>query len=389
MRLKLFASGFRPTFLAAGIAAVVLLPLWVLMWGFGWSLSSAWPPTMWHAHEMVFGFIAAAIAGFLLTAVPSWTEQRGFAGLPVVLVVSLWVAARVLIATSAQWPAIVVAAVDVAFLITLAALVAPPLLRSQNRNTPLLLVLILLAACNAASHWALAHRDADGAYHAILIGIDITLLLVTVIGGRIVPAFTANALRSSGARVQLRAWRWITPAAITSMVAVGFVDLFWPNSSLSGVVAGVAGVTQALRMLQWRSVATWRQPIVWILHLGYAWLPAGLTLKCLALLTGIAISAFWLHALTIGVLATMIMAVMTRASLGHTGRALVVDPAMGLGYLLLLAAGLVRVFGLGVLGLPYPFVIVISACCWTAAFGIFLVIYVPILCSARADGKPG
>jgi uncharacterized protein involved in response to NO len=128
---------------------------------------------------------------------------------------------------------------------------------------------------------------------------------------------------------------------------------------------------------------------VWILHLGYAWLPAGLTLKCLALLTGIAISAFWLHALTIGVLATMIMAVMTRASLGHTGRALVVDPAMGLGYLLLLAAGLVRVFGLGVLGLPYPFVIVISACCWTAAFGIFLVIYVPILCSARADGKPG
>src|SRR5262245_4965116 len=212
MQSRLFASGFRPTFLAAGVAAAVLLRMWVLMWGFGWSLWSTWPPTMWHAHEMVFGFIAAAIAGFLLTAVPSWTGQRGFAGLPLVLVVSLWLAARVLIATSTQWPAIIVAAVDVAFLITLAALVAPSLLRAQDRNTPLLLVLVVLAACNAASHWAVAHRDAGEAYHAILIGIDITLLLGTVIGGRIVPAFTASALRSSGMPVQMRAWRWATPA---------------------------------------------------------------------------------------------------------------------------------------------------------------------------------
>lgn len=389
MQSRLFASGFRPTFLAAGVTAVVLVPTWVLIWGFGWSVPSAWPPTLWHAHEMVFGFIAAAVAGFLLTAVPSWTGQRGFAGWPLVLLVSLWLAARILIATSAAWPAALVGTVDVAFLIALAALVAPPLLRSQNRNTPLLLVLIALALCNAASHWALARRDAGAAHHAILMGIDITLLLVTVIGGRILPAFTANAFRSTGVNAQIRAWPWITPAAIASMVAVGIVDLFWLDSAFAGVVAGVAAMTQAVRMLQWRSLATLRQPIVWILHLGYAWLPAGLALKCLALLTGLAISAFWLHALTIGVLATMIMAVMTRASLGHTGRALVADPAMVLGYLLLLAAGLVRVFGLGVLGLPYPFVIVISACCWTAAFGIFLAVYAPILWSARADGKPG
>jgi uncharacterized protein involved in response to NO len=389
MQSGLFASGFRPTFLAAGMAAVVLVPLWVLVWGFGWPLSTGWPPTMWHAHEMVFGFVAASIAGFLLTAVPSWTGQRGFAGWPLVVLMALWVAGRVLVATAARWPAILVGSVDVAFLIALAALVAPPLLRSRNRNTPLLAVLALLAASNAVSHWALAHRDAGFAYHAILVGIDITLVLVTVIGGRIVPAFTANALRSGGIPGAVRAWPWITPAAVALMVAVTITDIVVVNSPLSGIVAGVAALIQAVRMLQWRSFATRRQPIVWILHLAYAWLPVGLALKSIALVQGAAFSAFWLHALTIGVLATMIMAVMTRASLGHTGRALVVDPTVAVGYLLLLAAGVVRVFGLGVPGLPYPAVVVISAGFWTAAFGVFLVNYAPILWSARADGKPG
>lgn len=389
MQSRLFASGFRPTFLAAGLAAVVLVPLWVLVWGFGWSLASGWPPTMWHAHEMVFGFVSASIAGFLLTAVPSWTGQRGFAGWPLILLMLLWVAGRVLIATAARWPAMLVGSVDVAFLIALAALVAPPLLRSKNRNTPLLAVLAVLAVSNAVSHWALSHHDAGFAYHAILIGIDITLLLITVIGGRILPAFTANALRSSAIPVAVRAWPWTTPTAVILMIGVILTDVVALNSPVSGIVAGMAAVVQAVRMLQWRSLATRRQPIVWILHLAYAWLPAGLALKCIAVLQGAAFSAFWLHALTIGVLATMIMAVMTRASLGHTGRPLVVDPTVAVGYVLLLCAGVVRVFGLGMLGLPYPAVVVISAGFWTAAFGVFLVNYAPILWSARADGKPG
>lgn len=389
MQSRLFASGFRPTFLAAGLAAVVLVPVWVLVWGFGWSLASGWPPTMWHAHEMVFGFVSASIAGFLLTAVPSWTGQRGFAGWPLILLMLLWVAGRVLIATAARWPAMLVGSVDVAFLIALAALVAPPLLRSKNRNTPLLAVLAVLAVSNAVSHWALSHHDAGFAYHAILIGIDITLLLITVIGGRILPAFTANALRSSAIPVAVRAWPWTTPTAVILMIGVILTDVVALNSPVSGIVAGMAAVVQAVRMLQWRSLATRRQPIVWILHLAYAWLPAGLALKCIAVLQGAAFSAFWLHALTIGVLATMIMAVMTRASLGHTGRPLVVDPTVAVGYVLLLCAGVVRVFGLGMLGLPYPAVVVISAGFWTAAFGVFLVNYAPILWSARADGKPG
>ena len=173
------------------------------------------------------------------------------------------------------------------------------------------------------------------------------------------------------------------------MLAVVIADWLWPDSRAAGVAAGVAAVINAVRMVQWRSLATWRQPIVWILHLAYLWLPVGLALKCLAEFSGLAVAAFWLHSLTMGVLATMIMAVMTRASLGHTGRALVVDPAIAFGYMLLAAAALVRVFGLSALGLPYPFIIVISACCWTAAFALFLAIYAPILWSPRVDGKPG
>jgi uncharacterized protein involved in response to NO len=389
MHLRPFASGFRPMFLASGVAAVVLIPIWTLEWGFGQSLQTAWPPTMWHAHEMLFGFVAAAIAGFLLTAVPSWTGQRGFAGTPLVVLSSLWLGARILIATSQHWPAVFVASVDVAFLVTVALLVAPPLLRSKNRNTPLLAVLALLVSCNAAFHWALAHSDSVMAYHCILLGIDIALLLVTVIGGRILPAFTANALRAAGIESSMRAWPGVSAAAIVLMAGIAVVDLFWLDSRAAGVLAGAAAVVQGIRMLQWRSMATLRQPIVWVLHLGYAWLPVGLALKCAALLSGVAFSAFWLHALTVGVLATMVLGVMTRAALGHTGRPLAVDPVVALGYLFLLAAGLIRVFGLAVLGLAYPLVIAFSAICWTAAFVIFLFVYAPILLSARADGKPG
>lgn len=389
MQPRIFANGFRAAFLASAAAATVLVPLWVLIWGFGWSLSTTWPPTMWHAHEMLFGFITAAIAGFLLTAVPSWTGTRGFGGPPVMILSAIWFAGRVLIATSAHWPALLVATVDVGFIVAVGALVAPPLLRANNRNTPLLLVLTSLAACNAVAHWAIGHYNPGMARHAILIGIDISLLLVTVIGGRIVPAFTANALRADGGSAGLITLPFINPAAILSVLAVVITDLLWPDGRVAGLAAGVAALINGIRMFQWRSFATWRQPIVWILHLGYVWLPIGLALKFLAAFSGLALSAFWLHSLTVGVLATMIMAVMTRASLGHTGRPLRVDPAIAFGYLLLLAAALVRVFGLGVLGLPYPVVIVISACCWTAAFAIFLLIYTPILWSPRVDGKPG
>jgi uncharacterized protein involved in response to NO len=389
MKTSLFAYGFRPHFLLAGIAGLLLVPLWASSYVFGTPLGTAWPPTLWHAHEMLFGFVASAIAGFLLTAVPSWTGQKGFAGRPLVLLAALWIAARIAIASSDGWPAWLVTALDLAFLPALTLLVARPLLHERNRNTPLLLVLALLWACNVLFHLALARHDPPLASRALLLGIDIVLVLTTVIGGRIIPAFTNASFRQRGVPYTVASRPLLTIVAVASMVLVAVGDAVWPDSAVAGALAGIAALAQAARLLQWGTLRTLRQPIVWVLHLGYAWMPVGLALKAAALLQGPAISAFWLHALTVGTLATLILAVMTRASLGHTGRPLVVDPLVTLSYVLLSAAGVVRVFGLSGLGMNYLAVIAISALCWTAALALFVAIYGPILCSARLDGKPG
>ena len=240
--------------------------------------------------------------------------------------------------------------------------------------------------CNIAFHWALVQRDASAASHSLLMAIDIALLMVTVIGGRILPAFTSSGLRATGSKLTVLAWPLIDAIAIAIMVAVAFVDLVWPASHGAGVLAGIAASVQATRLAQWRTTATFKQPILWVLHVAYAWLPVGLALKSGALLVGFAASAFWLHALTIGVLAIMIFGVMTRAALGHTGRSLVAQPLTVAAYVLLLLAGVTRVFGLSA-GLNYSLVIVLSASLWTSAFAFFLWVYVPILCSPRVDGK--
>lgn len=388
MKSSLFAYGFRSQFLLAGCAALLLVPIWAANFALGTPLGSSWPPTLWHAHEMLFGFIVSAIAGFLLTAVPSWTGAKGFAGWPLMLLAGLWLAARVMIATSIMWSPLLVAGMDLLFLPMLAVLVGWPLLRTRNRNSFLLVVLGMLWACEAVFHVALLHANAPLALKAIRIGIDLVLVMVTVIGGRIVPAFTTSALRSSG-EPTVRDRPVFAVFAISAMVLVALSDLFaWP-AALAGWIAAGAALAQGARLLQWGSWRTLRMPIVWILHLAYAWLPVGLALKALALLTGAALGAFWLHALTIGALTTMILAVMSRASLGHTGRALVVDPLIALAFVLLTAAAVIRVFGLAALHVNYVTVIVLAALCWSVAFALFVGVYAPILWMARADGKSG
>ncbi len=389
MKFSLFAYGFRSQFFLAGMAAVLLVPMWAFSFVAGTPLGTGWPPTLWHAHEMLFGFIACAIAGFMLTAVPSWTGQKGFAGRPLMVLAAVWIAARILIASSPAWPAILPALVDLAFLPLLAVLVMIPLLRSRNRNTPLLAVLGAFWLTDVTFYVGLFRHDAPLALKAVMVGIDITLLLVTVIGGRIVPAFTASALRAQGLDTNLQSRTALTVLSVLAMASVIVGDVFWPNSRIAGWIAGFAAVLQILRLAQWRTVLTLRQPLVWILHIAYLWLPVGLALKAAALLGGYAIAAFWLHALTIGALTTMIVAVMTRASLGHTGRPLHLHPLMTLAYALLIGATVIRVFGLLLPGVSYPMVIAAAALLWTASFLLFIGIYSPILWRPRADGKPG
>ncbi len=385
----LFDYGFRPFFLAAGVTAALLIPWWAAALAWGTPLATGWPATLWHGHEMLFGFIMAAVAGFLLTAVPSWTGARGFAGRPLVMLTAVWALGRIGVETSMLWPPTLVMVLDLAFLPALMGLVLPPLLRARNRNTPLLAVLAALWSTDAAFYWGLGRGDFPLARHALLVGIDIVLLLVTVIGGRIIPAFTSAALKQRGGSGQMRAWPGMTALAVGSMIAVILADLWRPEGALAGGIALAAAVIQAVRLAQWRALRTLRMPIVWVLHLAYLWLPLGFALKALALLGGFAFGAFYLHALTIGAAATMIMGVMTRASLGHTGRPLVVARPIACAYGLLAAAAAVRVFGPAALALPYAAIIALAAALWTGAFALFLWIYGPILSTPRADGKPG
>jgi uncharacterized protein involved in response to NO len=388
MRSSLFAYGFRPFFLLTGLAAAVFVPLWASAFVFGTGLGSAWPPTLWHGHEMLYGVICSAVAGFLLTAVPSWTGKKGFSGWPLLSLALLWTAGRLAIATSALWPDWWVAVVDLAFLPLLAMLISVPLVRARNRNTVMLVLLGCLWVPNLIFHVALHHQNAPLAAHAVRAGIDVLLILVTLIGGRIIPAFTSSGLRSRGIQPDIRSSGLLTALAVAAMILVAIADIVAENSRVSAAVSAAAALIQTARMQQWATPHALKQSIIWVLHLAYFWLPVGLALKALALFGGFAVAAFWLHALTIGTLVTMIFGVMTRASLGHTGRPLVIKPMVTAAYALLTVAAMLRVFGLA-LHLRYPLVIVLAAASWTAAFVIFLLEYAPILVQARVDGKSG
>lgn len=385
-----FAYGFRPFFLAAGWYALIALGAWLLLYRAGAAPFGPMPAFLWHAHEMLFGFVTAAIGGFMLTAVPSWTGSRGYAGLPLILLFCAWLAGRIAMAAAGVLPLWLVAAAELLFLPALAATLAPALFRSTNRNRPLLVVIFALWATDAAFIYALFDFDVLLASRSVRIALDIVLLLVTVIGGRIVPAFTAAGLRNRGiVDVKVRAWPAVERLAIGGMVAVIVFDLVAPAHWTAGAVALIAALAHAARMSGWQTLRTLKDPIVWVLHFAYAWLPIGLFLKAVSMLAGAAWAVHWPHALGAGTAATMILAVMTRASLGHTGRPLAVAKPIAWAYGFLLAAAAVRVFGPAALPLAYVHVIVCAGVLWLAAFSIYVWVYTPVLLRPRADGKPG
>lgn len=389
IRFSLFDYGFRPFFLAAGLSAFALVPLWLYVFVHHALPFGTLPPMYWHAHEMLFGFVAAAVAGFLLTAVPSWTGARGFAGRPLYLLCAAWLAGRIAMALAGQIPFWVVALAELALLPLLAAVLAPPLFRSENGNRPMLLVLGLLWLIDAAFLVALQRGDVVLASRAMTLAINVVLLLVTVIGGRIVPAFTANALRRNAEQVNLVKRGWVEKTAIGSMIAMTLVDVIAPNGKLSIGIATLAAAAHVIRLSGWRSFKTRGESILWILHVAYAWLPIGLALKAAFLLGSFEWASKWQHALTAGVFGTMILAVMTRASLGHTGRPLVVGRTITWAYALLTLSVCARVFGGALWPQQYVAILNVAGTAWALAFFLFLVVYAPILIGPRADGKPG
>jgi uncharacterized protein involved in response to NO len=221
------------------------------------------------------------------------------------------------------------------------------------------------------------------------VAIGLVLVLVTVIGGRIVPAFTGNALRRAGAEPAIASRKWLEAATIGSTVLLVVVDLFRPDGLAAGIVAAVAAVAHALRLSGWKSFRVRGEPILWILHVAYAWIPVALALKACLLLGEFSWAAKWQHALTYGAFSTMILAVMTRASLGHTGRPLVVSRAIAVAYVTLTVGALLRVFGGAIVPDHYLLTLSASGLAWVIAFAIFVWVYGPILMAPRLDGRQG
>jgi uncharacterized protein involved in response to NO len=384
-----FAYAFRTFFLAVAVSGLVLVPWWGAAVCCGLSAPAAWPANLWHGHEMLHGFVVAAIAGFLLTAVPSWTGQRGFAGAPLVMLAAAWLLGRTAVAVAAHLPAWLVAVADLSFLLLLAAVLAPPLVRERNRNTPLLAVLTALWAGNLMFHVATARGEPALASAALLATVNLVLVLVTVIGGRITPSFTATALRMRGDPNVVRASKWTTPLAVGVMVLVTIVDLAAAGSRVAGAIALVAAVVQAARLAQWQGHRTRREPLLWVLHAAYLCIPVGLLLKALALLGFVGWAGGWLHVLTVGAIALMILGVMTRVSLGHTGRALVLPRGIATAYVLLAVTAAVRAAGPAQTLVEYRVTVALAAGLWSLAFGLFLWRYAVILWQPRPDGRSG
>lgn len=371
-------GGFRPFFFLGASWAVVALVLWMLAYSGSLVLPSALEPLIWHRHEMLFGFVGAVIAGFLLTAIPNWTGRLPIAGWPLAGLVGLWAAARLAVLFSAWTGMVAAAIIDVGFYFVLAGLATREVMAAKNRNLPPVVMVFLMGVANATDHAGAAKLlpDADVGIRA---AISVVVMLISLIGGRIIPSFTRNWMTKQGITRRLPAQPTRFDLAVLVTTAVGL--LAWvtaPDSLPTGGLLIAAGCAQALRLSRWGGLRSVRDPLVLILHIGYLWVPVGLLLLGASILgTSVPRSAA-IHALTAGAMATMILAVMTRAILGHTGRELIASAKIVLIYVLVTFGSVLRVaasFGI----LDYTIGLQVAAGAWAGAFVLFLAIYGPIL----------
>ena len=385
--LALFEAGFRVFFLLAPLYAAASILEWLLIYTGAITLPADVAPTLWHAHEMIFGFAAAGVAGFFLTAVPNWTGAPFVRGLPLAALAAIWLAGRIAMHLGGSLPPPLTAAIDLAFLPALAASVAPSLLRGGvGRNTMLLVVLMALWLADAAMQAEFIGGPQIAARGA-RVAIDILALLITVIGGRIVPAFTTTQLKLRGDRLpQSRAG--LDKAAILSMALLILSEAIVGVGEVTASIALAAALIQATRLSLWRGIATWRQPILAVLHLGYAWLVLGLALKGASGFLEWIPETTALHGLTIGAVGTMMTAVMSRAALGHTGRKIEAHKLTVAAYALISIAALLRIVAPAAPELQLH-LLTCSGVAWSAAFALFLAVYVPILTKPRADRQSG
>ncbi len=375
---------FRIFFLASGIYAIFIIAAWLAILLGSLNLPLAWTPLYWHSHEMIFGVVTAAICGFLLTAMCNWTGAPPLKGLGLFGLFSLWITGRAVMWMGNHLPAEFVILVDAIFLPVVTLYVTYILLSYGNkRNLILAVILTLLSICNIAMHAGAYTNNFYWMWAGETTALGLITVIMVIIAGRIIPLFTINGLRGKGYDVDtIKNSSMLSTLAIISTALLIPLNFFTQYPSLIGVAALSAAVINAIRLAQWASLATKREPLLWILHLGYAWILIALVLKSMAAFNLWIAPSVWQHALGLGAMSSLILGMMTRVSLGHTGRPLSL-PRFGVFiYVAISAAAIVRLL-VALNWIDFQLGLIVTTCAWIAAFGIFTILYYPILTKPR------
>jgi uncharacterized protein involved in response to NO len=376
----LLSYGFRPFFLFGACYAALAIALWLPLFEGEIALSTVFRPRDWHVHEMLFGFVPAIVTGFLLTAIPNWTGRLPLQGTPLLVLVIAWIAGRIAVALSAKIGWLAAALIDVGFLALVVAAAGREIIAGQNwRNLKVLIPVSVLALANAGFH--LEAHVFGVADMATRLGVATILVLLMLIGGRIIPSFTRNWLaRENPGRLPVPFGRFDALTIVVSTAAL-FIWIVTPRGDLAGAALLLAGVLQLLRIGRWAGDRTVRDRLVLILHVAYAFVPVGFVLVSLASF-GVMLPSAGIHAWMAGAVGTMTLAVMTRASLGHTGHELAAKVGTQIIYAAVVLAALIRVsaslFPLWALPLIH-----VATLAWIVAFGGFAILYGPILFRTR------
>jgi uncharacterized protein involved in response to NO len=376
----ILSYGFRPFFLGAGVFAVIAMVLWIGALTEGWAIGGSYGPLEWHAHEMLFGFAAAAMTGFLMTAIPNWTGRLPVAGLPLLALFLLWVAGRIVMLAPGALGDVLSAIIESSFLPLIGAVAAREILAGKNwKNLKILIVIAWLSTANIAFH-VVVQQGGDPIV-VLRATIAAFIILIALVGGRIVPSFTRNWLVKAGATKLPRPTGRVDRLAMLTLLLALLLWVLLPEGAPTAVVAALAAVLQAIRLWRWRGWATLDEPLLGILHLGYSFLPIGLVAIAMAAM-GWASAPSVLHVLTVGAIGNMTLAVMTRASLAHTGRPLAASWTTALSYLALLLAAVCRPFA-EMVPQYYHVILAVSGAAWIAGFCCFVAEYGPMLVTRK------
>ncbi len=380
--------GFRPFFLAASIFSILAMLIWMASFVFSVEFTfSGISPNLWHAHEMMFGYVMAVVAGFLLTAIKNWTGEEVLRGKPLAFLFLLWLVARLLPLTGLMIPVEIIAVVDVAFLFFLGIACLRPVMKvKQYKQIGIVSKIFLLMLCNVAFYLGLMGVIAEGVQWGLYSALYIVIGLIFVMMRRVMPMFIKNGIDGD---IELKNRAWVDHSSLVLLVALWISDVFTDYDNATAVFAILLTLLHTLRLAGWYTNRIWSKSLVWVLVIAYASFILGFALKALSISFGI--SPFLsVHAFTVGGIGMLTIGMMSRVSLGHTGRSVFEPPAVVFWSFAVLLLGVIVRVVLPLFDMEhYVYWIGISQVLWMLAFGVFVVVYAPMLLSERIDGRDG